>query len=100
MSMFGFSAFKTRKPRDFDYRPRYFDPEKEAREERRREVLGEKAFDDGDKEYKPGMYIGELRMRRGIIADRRQRAKSRAGSMRLVIFIVLVVVLAVYYFSR
>ena len=34
--------FKQRKPRGFNYIPRYYDPEAEAREERKKIVLGEK----------------------------------------------------------
>lgn len=34
--------FNQRKPRGFNYRPRYYDPETEAREERKKIVLGEK----------------------------------------------------------
>jgi type VI protein secretion system component VasK len=34
--------FNQRKPRGFNYSPRYYDPEAEAREERKKIVLGEK----------------------------------------------------------
>lgn len=30
--------FSQRKPKAFDYKPRYYDPEKERREQRRREL--------------------------------------------------------------
>ena len=42
---------RTRKPRQFEYKPRYFDPEQEAREARKREVLGadyQKAYENCD----------------------------------------------------
>lgn len=35
---FKFTMFKTPKHSQFDYRPRYWDPEKEEREERRRQL--------------------------------------------------------------
>ena len=42
---------RTRKPRQFEYKPRHFDPEQEAREARKREVLGadyQKAYENCD----------------------------------------------------
>ena len=46
--------FYTPKPRQFDYRPRYYDPEKEAREKRREELLGARPATEG--EYVPVSY--------------------------------------------
>ena len=62
--MLGFTPFK-RHPNKFNYIPRYYDPEKEAREQRRAELRGERA-EDADREYQPGQYIRtqrEARMR-------------------------------------
>lgn len=99
MGMIGFTAFKTRKPRGFNYKPRYYDPDKEEFERRRREVLGAEAgTPDGDKEYHPGQYVRELRIRRGIVADR-QRSKDKSGIRRLAILIVLSAALLWYIFS-
>ena len=50
--MLGFTPFK-RHANKFNYIPRYYDPEKEAREQRRAELRGERA-EDGDREYRPG----------------------------------------------
>ena len=50
--MLGFTPFK-RHPNKFNYIPRYYDPEKEAREQRRAELRGERA-EDADR-AKPGM---------------------------------------------
>ena len=49
--MLGFTPFK-RHANKFNYIPRYYDPEKEAREQRRAELRGERA-EDGDREYRP-----------------------------------------------
>ncbi len=57
--MLGFGAFR-RKPRQFEYRPLHYDPQQEAREQRRKELLGEDAespMAGASKEYKPGQYI-------------------------------------------
>ena len=49
-----FSPYKRHANR-FNYIPRFFDPEKERREQRRAELRGERSDDEG--EYMPGKYI-------------------------------------------
>ena len=49
-----FSPYK-RHANSFNYTPRYFDPAKEEREQRRAELRGERLDDQG--EYTPGKYI-------------------------------------------
>ena len=73
------SPFKTRKPRQFEYHPRYYDPDKEAWEQRRKELFGEEeATTPEDKEsYRPGQYVEQLRFRRGIMAERQRNSKRR-----------------------
>ena len=66
--MLGFTPFK-KHANKFNYIPRYYDPEKEAREQRRAELRGERAEDAG-REYKPGQYIR---------TQREARAARRAG---------------------
>lgn len=87
--MFGFKGVFARKPRQFEYRPRYYDPEKEAREKRRNEILGPRDEDMRDEkgEYVPGKYIkNNMMVRRGIGLQRKQ---SRTGPLRLVIVLAL-----------
>lgn len=90
--MLSFLPFKE-KPRRFDYKPLYFDPEKEAREERKKQVLGEsytRMNDDGTpKEYIPGEFIRELKIRRGVIATQERGSKIRSSSVRMLVFVVL-----------
>lgn len=59
----------------FSYIPRFYDPVKEAREQRRRELRGESVETD-NAEYTPGMY---LRTQRDARAERR-RTTSNNGS--------------------
>ena len=83
--MIGFTAFKTRKPRQFEYKPRYYDPEKEQREQRRKE-LGLDTEPRPEGQYKPGEYIrGNMRVRRGI-GQRKTSKRSRP----LILFGVLI----------
>ena len=75
--MLGFSPFK-KHANKFHYVPRYYDPEKEARELRRAELRGERA-EDAEREYRPGQYI---RTQRDARAARRERDEGR-GRMRV-----------------
>lgn len=77
--MLGFTPFK-KHANKFNYVPRYYDPEKEAREQRRAELRGQRSDDDG--EYRPGQYI---RTQREARANRRSRTGS--GRMRIWIYL-------------
>ena len=88
--MFGFREIFNRKPRQFDYRPRYYDLETERREQRKKELLGvdyrEKHMtpEERAKNYVPGKYLrNNIKMRRGI-------GNSRRNSSSTVIRLVLV----------
>lgn len=81
--MFG---IKTRKPKQFNYAPRYWDPEQEARIARRKAVLGDD-YQEGD--YRPGSLIRDGRIRRTQTANRLQK-KSKSTLIRSVIFVLLV----------
>ena len=73
--MLGFTPFK-RHANKFNYIPRYYDPEKEAREQRRAELRGERA-EDGDREYRPGQYIRTQR-------DARAARRSKEDDLSLI----------------
>ena len=75
--MLGFTPFK-KHANKFNYIPRYYDPEKEAREQRRAELHGERAEDAG-REYKPGQYI---RTQRDARAARRAN-DNKTGQGRI-----------------
>lgn len=73
--MLGFTPFK-KHANKFNYIPRYYDPEKEAREQRRAELRGER---EGQAEYRPGQYI---RTQRDARAARRAYREDQ-GRMRI-----------------
>ena len=75
--MLGFTPFK-KHANKFNYIPRYYDPEKEAREQRRAELRGERAEDAGG-EYRPGQYI---RTQRDARAARRSK-EEKTGRGRI-----------------
>ncbi len=88
--MLGFTPFKRHANR-FNYTPRYYDPDKEAREQRRAELFGQRA-DDGD--YVPGKYIRTQREARSV---RRNAAASRSqGKLWLMVLAAVVLVLFVF----
>lgn len=75
--MLGFTPFK-RHANKFNYIPRYYDPAKEAREQRRAELRGERA-EEGERAYEPGQYI---RTQREARAARRAREDEK-GRVRV-----------------
>ena len=91
--MFGFRGVFNRKPRQFEYRPRYYDPEKERREQRRKELLGAdyedryKSEDEKKAGYVPGKYVRDsMIVRRGIGTSAKNNSST---AMRLVIMLIL-----------
>lgn len=80
--------FKRPKPRQFDYKPRYYDEEKERKEERR------KAFADAEKGAPVNLKREiDVRWRR---IDRRNRHKSK--SINLLVYLVVVALLIYFLF--
>lgn len=89
--MLGFSPFKKHANR-FNYTPRYYDPEREAREQRRAELRGERS--DADAEYAPGERI---RLQRSARMARREREEEgRRNKFWTSIVVVAVVFVLVY----
>lgn len=83
--MLGLSSLGARKkPRQFEYKPRHFDPELQAREERRRVILGEE-YNEG--EYKPGVLIRDGRMRRTQMQADKAHKDSRSTLIRTAVFV-------------
>ncbi len=86
-----FSPYK-RHANSFNYTPRYYDPAKEAREQRRAELRGERL--DDDSEYTPGKYIRAKREARDL--KRAQVAKKGGAekTMKMLIMVVALMLLA------
>ena len=88
-----FRFFSSQKPRQFEYKPRFYDPEQEEREARKRELLGENThLEEG--EYRPGKYIGQMRIRRGIIANREKVQRRQKRTLRSILMLVLLAAFA------
>lgn len=82
------------KPRQFNYIPRYYDPVKEERERRRRELHGTSSHDN--EPYTPGRYIRTQREAR----DAAREESSRAGfvKVRNLVFVGAALVVAILLF--
>lgn len=82
------------KPRQFNYIPRYYDPVKEERERRRRELHGTSSNDN--ELYTPGRYIRTQREAR----DAAREESSRAGfvKVRNLVFVGAALVVAILLF--
>ena len=89
--MFGIGQSIRRKPRQFSYNPRYYDAEKEARNQRRIE-LGHAPIEEGEsKEHKPGDLLrarSEQRMQR---AERDKAARKNSNKLRILFVVMLIV---------
>jgi hypothetical protein len=91
------SFFKLHKPSVYKYKPIYYDPKKEAQEERRKRMEQANKSTEGNKgEYEPQI------LRRGIfreIAEKEKRfarKKARESNFRLII--ILIILFAIAYF--
>ncbi|MBQ1253673.1 MAG: hypothetical protein IIY05_04955 [Alistipes sp.] len=87
-----FSPYK-RHANSFNYTPRYYDPAKEAREQRRAELRGERVQDEG--EYTPGKYIRAKREARDL-RQQQEAAKNKSEKrMKMWTMCVAILLLAV-----
>ena len=83
------ALFHTPKPRTFEYKPRHYDPVQEEREARKRELLGDDYVPREDETYRPGQYLSQMRIRRGIVAERERTARNQRRTLRSIIMLVL-----------
>lgn len=95
--MLGFTPFKKRANK-FNYIPRYYDPQKEAREERRAELRGERAEDAG-REYRPGQFLRTQREARAAHRARRDDS-GRMKVWKIAIAAVLVLLFIYLLYPR
>ena len=82
----------------FRYIPRYYDPEKERREQRRRELHGTSSEDDNT-EYTPGQYIRTQREARRLAA-RNDNGGKKMPSMAILMILAIVVVIVYMLYPR
>ncbi|MBO5661998.1 MAG: hypothetical protein J6R93_05970 [Tidjanibacter sp.] len=87
--MFGIGQSLRRKPRQFSYNPRYYDAEREARNQRRIE-LGHAPLEDDKSERKPGDLL-RARSQQRLEKAEREAAVRKKSNMTRVLFVVLLI---------
>lgn len=98
-----FSFYNVRKPRQFEHKPIYWDPRKEAREERVRKVKREMGLEETEEEYKPqikGTFIeGTSHLKRS--RDKGENSRSREyKNVKLLIALAVLALLFWYLFWK
>lgn len=93
-----FTPYKKRANR-FNYTPRFYDPVKEAREMRRREMHGESAQTD-QSEYTPGMYLHTQRDARAERRGENGRRTNRNSPLVLAAAAALVILFGYMLYPR
>lgn len=99
--------FNHRKPRPFNYTPRYYDPEQEAREERKKEVLGERYKAPGEQQEEGGEYVPGSFLRQQVSArrnnteneifKRRKKKRKNMTVLAMVLFVLILLVWLLYF---
>lgn len=89
-----FSPYKRHANR-FSYIPRFFDPEKERREQRRAELRGERS--DNAEPYTPGQYIRTQREARAARRSSEQEQRGKSIWKLLLGATVMLLVIAMLY---
>ena len=88
-----FRPHKT-KPRQFNYIPRYYDPVKEERNLRRKQLHGTSPESDGE-EYVPGKYVRTQREAREV--SRGERSDEGMSKIRGLVVVTVVIALGVMW---
>ncbi|MFI3315589.1 MAG: hypothetical protein R3Y04_08010 [Rikenellaceae bacterium] len=83
---------KSQKPRQFNYKPRFYDPAKEDLDLKKKAYGIESDPEAEKKAYVPGSFIKEGRMRRMTNNEEEQQAeKKRRVTLRAVIFLMILI---------
>lgn len=90
----GLFSRRTPKHHTFEYKPRYWDPDKEEREERRKKR--ERLRDQGLEGTKERIRSGFVTSRGGAAANRYRNQQVRKSSMTFIIVAVALILLTVY----
>lgn len=96
-----FSFYNMRKPRQYEHKPIYWDPHKEAMEERVRKIKREMGVEESLEEYKPqikGTFVeGTSHLKKSL--DRGDNVRSRTyKSVKLIVAIAVLGALFWYLF--
>lgn len=88
--------FKTPRHRQFNYQPLYYDPEKEEREERNREIKRELGIQQGN----PGDYRPTIRRGSMKAYFKGNKRAERRSNLRLFLIVIFLLFLAYFILLR
>ncbi|MCD7931775.1 MAG: hypothetical protein LUE98_02535 [Tannerellaceae bacterium] len=98
-----FSFYNTRKPRQFDHKPIYYDPRKEALDEKISKAKKEMGLEQSEEEYKPnikGTFVeGTSHLRKSRMKGHDSRTRTYTN-VKLLVFVVLLLVIFWYIFIK
>jgi hypothetical protein len=86
--------FKTLRPKEFNYIPRYYDSQKEEAEERRKKIERELGISQ-EGGFSPSISRGSMQRRMTI-----KRQANRSSAIRLLVIIAILVLLAYYLLNN
>ncbi len=86
--------FKIPRHRQFNYNPLYYDPEKEQREERRREIKRELGIKEEEGNYRPTIKRGS--MKAYFKGNKRAERNSNLRLVLIIVFLLFVAYLLLY----
>lgn len=97
---FGISFFKVPKNRRFDYKPRFYDPDKERIEEKKRKMGFADTEDEVESDGTPGSALrnGAMRKRHDMYTQKLSQQKKQTILLRILL-IVMLTIAAVYILS-
>jgi hypothetical protein len=87
--------FKIPRHRQFNYQPLYYDPEKEEREERNREIKRELGIQEKDGEFRPSIRRGSMKA-----YFKGNKRAERNSNLRLILIIVFLLFVAYFLLYR
>ena len=87
------SFFKQYKPREFNFVPRYWDPEKEAREDRVRRIKRELGIKDEGDDYVPTITKGSMT---NYFKQKDVRVQ-RYTTIRLIVIVLVLLLISYFY---
>lgn len=98
-----FSFYKTRRPHQFEHKPIYWDPHKEAMEERVQKIKKEMGLIEQDKDYKPsikGTFIeGTSHLKKRAESGDSSRNRTYKNGI-LIIAVIILIMLGWYLFFK
>ncbi|MCD4768540.1 MAG: hypothetical protein K8R35_00030 [Bacteroidales bacterium] len=89
------SFFKQNKAREFNFIPRYYDPDRERREERVRRIKLELGIKDEGDEYVPRIQKGSMT---NFFRQKTQRVQRYTAIRLIVILLVLILISYVFFY--